>query len=199
MECRLILRGVGMLRRLARVVIVAWFGVPLLHAQTLAPEEEKDAGKATPEKWGLHAQTTLAYQYHPAFTSPYQGPNSLTPAAQGKETVDLTVYAGVRLWQEAEFWVNPEIDQGFGLSDTLGVAGFPSGEAYKVGANQPYVRVHRAFLRQTINLGGPDDGGRSGPQPARRNAIGQPDRDHGWQIFGRRHLRHQRLCARPAQ
>jgi len=107
-----------------------------------------------PQDWAFHAQTTLVYQYHPAFPSPYQGTNSLTPSAQGKETFDLTLYGGVRLWRGAEFWVNPEVDQGRGLSDTLGVAGFPSGEAYKVGSTQAYGRVHRAFLRQTINLGG---------------------------------------------
>ena len=54
----------------------------------------------------------------------------------------------------AEAWINPEIDQGFGLSGSVGVAGFPSGEAYKVGADYPYTRLHRAFLRQTIDLGG---------------------------------------------
>jgi high affinity Mn2+ porin len=58
------------------------------------------------------------------------------------------------LWSGAELWVDPEIDQGFGLSDTLGVAGFPSGEAYKVGQSAPYLRVPQAFIRQTINLGG---------------------------------------------
>ena len=51
-------------------------------------------------------------------------------------------------------WVNPEVDQGFGLSNTLGVAGFTSGEAYKVGAASPYVQLPRLFVRQTINLGG---------------------------------------------
>ena len=60
----------------------------------------------------------------------------------------------MRLWTGAEFWVDPEIDQGFGLSGTLGVAGFPSGEAYKVGDSVPYARVPRAFIRQTIDLGG---------------------------------------------
>ena len=50
--------------------------------------------------------------------------------------------------------MNPEIDQGFGLSNTLGVAGFPSAEAYKVGRNEPYTRLQRLFLRQTIDLGG---------------------------------------------
>jgi high affinity Mn2+ porin len=36
----------------------------------------------------------------------------------------------------------------------LGVAGYPSGEAYKLGKEDPYVLVQRGFLRQTINLGG---------------------------------------------
>ena len=51
-------------------------------------------------------------------------------------------------------WVNPEIDQGFGVGDTHGAAGFPSGEAYKLGHAFPYTRVQRYFLRQTVNLGG---------------------------------------------
>jgi len=104
--------------------------------------------------WGLHGQTTFVTQYHPGFPSAFQGPNSLDPEAQARETFDLTLYGGLRLWQGAELWVNPEVDQGFGLSNTLGVAGFTSGEAYKVGADAPYVRLHRLFVRQTINLGG---------------------------------------------
>ena len=60
----------------------------------------------------------------------------------------------MRLWKGAEFWFNPEIDQGFGVGNTHGVAGFPSAEAYKIGANYPYVRGERAFVRQTIDLGG---------------------------------------------
>jgi high affinity Mn2+ porin len=42
----------------------------------------------------------------------------------------------------------------FSSSYTHGIAGFPSAEAYKVGADYPYVRVSRAFVRQTIDLGG---------------------------------------------
>jgi high affinity Mn2+ porin len=40
------------------------------------------------------------------------------------------------------------------LSNTLGVAGFPSGEAYKVGESTLYLKLPRLFLRQTIDLGG---------------------------------------------
>jgi high affinity Mn2+ porin len=105
------------------------------------------------DRFAFHAQATLLEQYTPPFRSPYVGTNSLTPN-QGRETFDTTFYAGVRLWNGAEAWVNPEIDQGFGLSSSVGVAGFPSGEAYKVGASYPYARLHRAFFRQTIDLGG---------------------------------------------
>jgi high affinity Mn2+ porin len=105
------------------------------------------------DNFSLHAQTTYLQQYAFPFRAPYHGPNSLDPNA-GRQTWDVTFYAGVRLWQGAELWVNPEIDQGFGLSNTFGVAGFPSGEAYKVGASVPYTRVPRMFLRQTVNLGG---------------------------------------------
>jgi high affinity Mn2+ porin len=110
---------------------------------------------AAPEgdNWAIHSQTTFASQYAPSFHAPYRGANSLDPNA-GRETWDSTLYAGLKLWPGAEVWFNPEIDQGFGLSNTHGVAGFPSGNAYKVGLDDPYMRVPRIFIRQTIDLGG---------------------------------------------
>jgi len=103
--------------------------------------------------FALHAQTTFVNQYAGPFHAPYHGPNSLD-SNHGRETWDTTFYAGLRLWEGAELWVNPEIDQGFGLSATLGIAGFTSGEAYKVGLSVPYARIPRMFVRQTIDLGG---------------------------------------------
>src|ERR1019366_6660406 len=105
------------------------------------------------DRFAFHAQATYVNQYDPPFSAPYKGQNSLAPNI-GRATSDVTLYAGVRLWKGAEAWINPEIDQGFGLSGSVGAAGFPSGEAYKVGADYPYTRLHRAFLRQTIDLGG---------------------------------------------
>ena len=106
------------------------------------------------DDWSFHGQFTFVGQTYPTFTSPYQGQNSLTPTNNNAQTTDFTLFLGRRLWQGAEFFVNPEVDQGYGLSNTLGVAGFTSGEAYKIGAKDPYLRVPRAFVRQTINLGG---------------------------------------------
>jgi len=105
------------------------------------------------DNWAVHGQTTYVQQFAPPFHAPYVGPNSLI-SNQSRETWDATLFVGVRLWDGAEAWINPEIDQGFGLSNTTGVAGYVSGEAFKIGADYPYTRLHRAFIRQTINLGG---------------------------------------------
>jgi high affinity Mn2+ porin len=121
-----------------------------------APETSASAPAGAPqdeavEAFSLQWQSTYVEQETAGFKAPYSGPNSLSPHI-GRETVDMSFLAGARLWSNAEVWINPEIDQGFGLNNTLGIAGFPSGEAYKVGKNKPYLRLPRAFVRQTLNL-----------------------------------------------
>jgi len=109
-----------------------------------AADESQNSTLPSEERFAIHGQFTYVEQDTASFRAPYAGPNSLSPN-QGRETTDLTLYAGARLWPGAEIWINPEIDQGFGLDNTLGVAGFPSGEGYKVGKNQPYFRLPRLF------------------------------------------------------
>jgi high affinity Mn2+ porin len=103
------------------------------------------------QRFAAHVQFTYVEQQTSDFRAPYRGANSLSPRIAA-ETTDATLYAGLSLWSGAEGWFNAEIDQGFGLDNTLGVAGFPSAEAYKVGKNQPYLRMPRLFVRQTIDL-----------------------------------------------
>ena len=114
------------------------------------------ATPAAPEtdRINFHGQTTFVWQGYPAIRSPFAGANSLPGSGEGRDTFDATLYAGVRLWQGAELWIDPEIDQGFGLMDSHGAAGFPSAEAYKLGDAYAYARVQRYFVRQTIDLGG---------------------------------------------
>src|SRR5580704_12368096 len=114
----------------------------------------KAPGGSSADELSLSGQNTFVWQGYPAIKSPFQGTNSLPSGGQGKETYDLTLFAGARLWRGAELWIDPEIDQGHGLAETHGVAGFPSGESYKLGADYPYARVQRYFIRQTIDLGG---------------------------------------------
>ena len=165
-------------------------------AQT-APTPTGDASTAaqvnlpSAEDWAIHAQSTFVDQFHPGFASAYRGPNSLDPGSRGDETVDATIFAGARPWKGGEIWIDAEMDQGFGLNNTQGVAGFPSAEAYKVGSQDPYVRIPRLFARQTVDFGGatsgidPDQNVLGGTQTARSPCrLGRQVRRH-------RHFRYQ--------
>ncbi len=117
--------------------------------------DASDTAKAEPEKESvsLHGQTTNVWQWHPAFTSPYRGPLSLDPGNRGDETVSVSLFVGWRLWQGAALYVDPEFLQGFGLSDTNGIAAFTNGEAFKIGTRGPTGQISRAFVQQTFALG----------------------------------------------
>jgi len=112
------------------------------------------AHAAEDETFSIRGQATFTDQYHPGFRSAYRGANSLDPGSRGNETFDATLFAGVSPWKGGEAWANVEMDQGFGLSNTVGAAAFPSAEAYKVGKAEPYGRLQRLFFRQTFDLGG---------------------------------------------
>ena len=106
------------------------------------------------DRWEIHGQTTFLPQGYPAFRAPYSGPNSLTPASQMQETWSNSLFLNARLWEGGEVYYNPELLQGFGLNNTVGVAGFPSGEAQKSNFPYPHYNTSRLFLRQTFGFGG---------------------------------------------
>nr|WP_244549209.1 carbohydrate porin [Bradyrhizobium canariense] len=138
---------------------------------------------ALPESddWNVHAQTTFLPQAYPAFRSPYAGANSLPGGGQVQETWTTTAFLGVRLWQGGEFYFNPELAQGFGIGGTLGVAGFPNGEAQKAGAAEPKYRAQRYYLKQTFGLGGEQEEVQDGPN----QLAGKRDIDRVTLIVGR--------------
>jgi high affinity Mn2+ porin len=135
-------------RRLLRAMLLAAILGAIVDPASAAGEAPADDG------FPVYGQATNVTQTYPSFRAPYSAQNSLKGRHDTQETTDLTLYLGHRLWHGSELWVNGEVDQGFGLSNTVGVAGFPSGEAYKIGASAPYLRLPRAFLRQAIPLGG---------------------------------------------
>ena len=123
------------------------------------------ASLADPEsdRWEIHGQGTFLPQGYPAFHAPYSGPNSLTPAPQLQQTWSNSLFLNARLWEGGEVYYNPELLQGFGLNDTVGVAGFPSGEAQKSNFPYPHYNTSRLFVRQTFGFGGEQEELASGP------------------------------------
>ena len=132
------------------------FGETLSVAPLMGQREAEPATSTLldADRVNFHSQWTFVWQGYPKFRAAWDGPNSLSRVGDARQTNDVTLYAGLRLWQGAEFWTNPEIDQGYGIGNTHGAGGFPSGESYKLGHDFPYTRVQRAFLRQTVDLGG---------------------------------------------
>ena len=125
-----------------------------LAEKTIAPDLfTKSVTALELDQFAFHGQTTFIEQYAAPFRSPYLGPQSLSPN-QGRESLDFMYFIGIKPWKDAEFWIDPEFNHGFGLSDTKGIAGFPSGASFKVGSDVPYARIQRFFVRQTIDLGG---------------------------------------------
>jgi len=120
------------------------------------------AAIAPDQAWNFHFQNTDVVQGYPSFSAKYSGRNSLPRSGEIRETVAVDAMAGLRLWNGAEAHVDGLMWQGFGIGDTLGAEGFPSGEAYRIGTSDPNGTIARLFIRQTIGFGGdqedvPDD------------------------------------------
>jgi hypothetical protein len=103
--------------------------------------------------WSLHFQATAIPQGHGNFHSPYSSNNSLSPETEVATSFTSTFYVGRKLWDGAEVYVNQEVLAGNGLSHTLGIAGFPNGEIYRVDNPMPKVSLARFFIRQTWGEG----------------------------------------------
>src|SRR3954451_15514855 len=115
------------------------------------------------KRWEIHGQTTYLPQGYPAFRALYTGPNSLTPAPQAQATWSNSLFLNMRPWEGGDVYFNPELLQGFGLNDTVGLAGFSSGEAQKSNFPYPHYNTSRLFLRQTFGFGGEQEELGSGP------------------------------------
>ena len=135
---------------------IDWLGSGNWTPKTSLSDPESD-------RWEIHGQTTFLAQGYPAFRAPYSGPNSLTPAPQLQQTWSNSLYLNARLWEGGEVYYNPELLQGFGLNDTVGAGGFPSGEAQKSNFPYPHYNTSRLFLRQTFGFGGEQEELASGP------------------------------------
>jgi high affinity Mn2+ porin len=134
---------------------------PVAGTGGLSAAEKPAAGPD--QTWNWHFQNTDIGQGDFGFPAKYSGPNSLNSGGEAQETVTMDLYAGARLWRGAEAHLDGLMWQGFGLSKTLGIEGFPNGDGYKAGTQIPNFMFARLFIRQTIGLGGEQETVPDGP------------------------------------
>lgn len=126
--------------------------LPVLDAVPVQPAAA--APSTTGDRVSLGFQSTYIWQRKPGFSAGYSGLNSLHTDAETGYTLSATLFVGVRLWQNTEVFVDPEAIQGQNISGLHGLGGPSNGEAQKSGGPTPTLYLARAFVRQTIALGG---------------------------------------------
>ncbi|MGJ0534427.1 MAG: carbohydrate porin [Methylocystis sp.] len=130
-----------------------------------------------PERYSVHAQTTNVVQAYPRFRALYDGPNSFPSGGKANVGSTTNLFLGLRLWEGGAVYLNPEIDAGYGLANSVGAASYVNAAVAKVGRAAPYMRFQRYFLRQIIGLNGgerqrdPDVGARSEVLESTQNQI----------------------------
>jgi len=115
-----------------------------IHAQT--------ADSAVNKRFSIHFQSTVIPQHHFDIHSPYQGMNSVLPSEPTRTSFTATLFAAYKFADHSYIVFNPEVAGGKGLSKTLGIAGFPNGEIYRVGDPKPKPYIGRLYIEQRFPL-----------------------------------------------
>ena len=131
------------MEKLFASIVLSLFGFRVCYAQDTIKQE----------RFSFHFQQTVISQFKPAFHADYSGQNSLSALKETQSTITTTLFGVARLWKGAEFYFNPELSGGAGLSRTLGIAGFPNGESFRVGEAAPQIYIARLYFKQRFEWG----------------------------------------------
>jgi len=131
-----------------KIMIAALFLVPFIQLKA-----QNDSTLPRPsKKYSLHWQTTFIPQYHVDFKAPYSGDNSLQTGEPIRASISATAFLNYKPFKNTYLIFNPEAAGGKGLSKTLGIAGFPNGEVYRVGDPKPKPFIARLYVEQRFPL-----------------------------------------------
>jgi high affinity Mn2+ porin len=114
---------------------------------TLFPHSESS-------RFWISGQANFISQWHPAFRSPYQGPNSLSPEAQDATSRVLTLFTGVKVSGTTEFLFDVQETGGHGIGEALGIAGFTNLDVVRNPTISKAPYVARLMWHQIIPLSG---------------------------------------------
>jgi high affinity Mn2+ porin len=115
-------------------------------------QTKPDSLIAKQKKYSIHGQATIISQYHFDFKAAYSGVNSLLTSEPAANSASATLFLNYKLGNKTYLVFNPEIAGGKGLSKTLGIAGFPNGEVYRVGDPTPKPFIGRLYVEHRIAL-----------------------------------------------
>jgi high affinity Mn2+ porin len=123
-------------------------------------EEDQSDDQLNPAVWKHHlianrfwisGQSNFIFQAHGGFRSPYAGTNSFQSNVEQTALSRLvTLYTGVKLQRWTEFIFDVEEAGGKGLSEALGIAGFPNLDVVRNPTLSQNVYLARYIIHETI-------------------------------------------------
>jgi high affinity Mn2+ porin len=127
----------------------------LLGAGTLTAQEPdaNNTEPAEPSIWNLFYQATSIGQEHGTFNSPYTGPLSLQDHPEHVVSLTTTLFFGLRLSDNTQFYFDPEIAGGRGFSGVNGIADAPNGELPRVASATPKPYIARLYITHDFGFG----------------------------------------------
>ena len=128
-----------------------------LGAQTTTAPDSSAANTDPPERWNLYYQATSIGQRHSTFYAPYSGPLSFNDAKERDVSLTTTLFFGLRLSDNLQFFFDPEIAGGRGLSNVNGIANAPNGEMPRVLTATPKPYIARLYLSYDVGFGREQD------------------------------------------
>ena len=126
---------------------IFFFSIVSLSLVTAYSQKNSDSLSGD-KKLSLHFQSTFIPQYHFDFAAAYSGDNSFMTSEPTRASISGTAYLNYKPFKNTYLIFNPEAAGGKGLSKTLGIAGFPNGEVYRVGDTKPRPFIARLYVEQ---------------------------------------------------
>jgi hypothetical protein len=102
--------------------------------------------------WWLSGQGNFVFQWHPRFPAEYSGPHSFEHASEQAASEVTTLYSGLQLDPTLEAILDVESAGGSGLSEVLGLGGFPNVDAVRNPELDATPYLARLWLRKVIAL-----------------------------------------------
>ncbi|HYW48934.1 MAG TPA: carbohydrate porin [Bryobacteraceae bacterium] len=128
-------------------------GLLILIARAVVAQDPSQQPPPADELWNLRYQATSIGQYHPGFSSPYSGAFSLAGHPEAEASLTTTLFFGLRLFRDTQFYFDPEIAGGRGFSGTNGLANSPNGEMPRVASATPKPYIARLYITHDFGFG----------------------------------------------
>lgn len=114
-----------------------------------SPNDEHDAFLS---RFWVSFQANFIRQQHSTFFSQYAGPNSFQAPAEHATSHVETLYTGFQITKQLDFIADIESAGGFGLSNALGIAGFPNVDVVRNPTLPQTPYFARLMLHYTVPL-----------------------------------------------